>query len=107
MTDTNAEQTTATKTDQWRGRIAEQERSGVSVKHFCKERGLTECSFYAWRKRLRNQSPVRFALVERGAQHGSAAEPDLELLLASGERLRIGAGVDAATLRTVLDVLRA
>jgi hypothetical protein len=28
-------------------------------------------------------------------------------MLATGERLRISAGVDAATLRTVLDVLRA
>jgi hypothetical protein len=28
-------------------------------------------------------------------------------VLATGERLRIGAGVDAATLRTVLDALRA
>jgi hypothetical protein len=31
----------------------------------------------------------------------------LELVLATGERLRIGAGVDTATLRTVLDLLRA
>jgi hypothetical protein len=31
----------------------------------------------------------------------------LELVLATGERLRIGAGVDAATLRTVVEVLRA
>jgi len=30
----------------------------------------------------------------------------LELVLATGERLRIGAGVDIKTLRTVLDVLR-
>ena len=37
----------------------------------------------------------------------SAAEAALELVLATGERLRISAGVDAATLRTVLDVLRA
>jgi hypothetical protein len=36
-----------------------------------------------------------------------AAEAALELMLATGERLRISAGVDAATLRTVLDVLRA
>jgi hypothetical protein len=34
------------------------------------------------------------------------AEAVLELVLATGERLRIGAGVDTATLRTVLDVLR-
>jgi hypothetical protein len=37
----------------------------------------------------------------------SATEASLELVLATGERLRIGAGVDPATLRTVLEVLRA
>ena len=36
-----------------------------------------------------------------------ASEAALELVLATGERLRISAGVDAATLRAVLDVLRA
>ena len=37
----------------------------------------------------------------------SATEPVLELVLHTGERLRIGAGVDAAALRTVLAALRA
>jgi len=51
---------------------------------------------------------VRFALVDRSPRRQeSAAEAALELVLATGERLRISAGVDAATLRTVLDVLRA
>jgi hypothetical protein len=34
-------------------------------------------------------------------------EAALELVLATGERLRISAGVDGATLRTVLEALRA
>jgi transposase len=95
------------KAEEWAERIAAQERSGMSVKQFCKEQGLTECSFYAWRKRLQNESaPVRFALVERSARRQErTAEPVLELLLATGERLRIGAGVDSATLRSVLGVL--
>ena len=108
MTETNIEQKAATKDEQWRERIAEQERSGLSVKQFCKEREITECCFYAWRKRLRGQGPVRFALVERGAlRQDSATEASLELVLATGERLRIGAGVDPSTLRTVLEALRA
>jgi transposase-like protein len=95
------------KVDEWAGRIAAQQRSGMSVKQFCREQGLTEYSFYAWRKRLQESGPVRFALVEKGARRQErTAEPILELLLAAGERLRIGTGVDAATLRTVLDVLR-
>lgn len=96
------------KADAWAERIAAQGRSGMSVKQFCKEQGLTEYSFYAWRKRLQEKGPVRFALVERSARRQErTAEAGLELVLATGERLRIGTGVDTATLRAVLDVLRA
>jgi hypothetical protein len=50
---------------------------------------------------------VRFALVERGTQgNQSAAEGDLELVFATGERLWIRSGVDGATLRTVVEALR-
>ena len=95
------------KTNEWAERIAAQQRSGISVKQFCKEQGLTEYSFYAWRKRLQESGPVRFALVERSARRQERmAEAVLELVLATGDRLRIGTGVDITTLRTVLDVLR-
>ena len=109
MSDTVIETKPAnSKADEWAERIAAQQRSGMSVKQFCKEQGLTEYSFYTWRKRLQESGPVRFALVERSVrrQEGTA-EAALELVLATGERLRIGAGVDIATLRTVLDALRA
>ncbi len=107
MSDTVIEQRTANpKADEWAERIAAQQRSGISVKQFCKERGLTECSFYAWRKRLQERGPVRFALVERSARRQERTAEPLELVLPTGERLRIGAGVDSRTLRTVLDVLR-
>src|SRR3954454_17015117 len=96
-----------TKADEWRRRIADHERSSLSVKEFCKERGLAECSFYSWRKRLRDTEPVRFALVERAPQREPVTGVHLELVLASGERLHISSGVDGATLRTVLEALRA
>src|SRR5947209_16054332 len=110
MSDTIIEQRPANpKADQWAERIAAQQRAGISVKQFCKEQGLTEYSFYAWRKRLQETGPVRFALVDRRPARPPqcAAEAALELVLANGERLRIGAGADAATLRIVLEVLRA
>ena len=96
------------RSEYWRERIAEQERSGMSVQRFCEEQGLTEQSFYLWRKRLRKQPPMRFALVETGpALQQRATELDLELVLTTGERLRIGAGVDPTALRRVLETLRA
>ena len=58
-------------------------------------------------KRLQESGPVRFAWVDRSVRpqerEGEAAQ---ELVLATGERLRIGTGVDITTLRTVVDVLR-
>ena len=89
-----------------RERFAEHARNGLSIKQFCKDHGVAKHSFYAWRKRLREGGPVRVALMDPiGAAH--ASEWNLELTLLTGERLRIGAGVDAATLRTALEALRA
>jgi len=108
MSDTAIESRRANpKANDWAERIAAQQRSGISVKQFCKEQGVSEYSFYAWRKRLRESGPVRFALVERNApRQERTTESALELVLATGERLRIGTGVDITTLQTVLDVLR-
>jgi transposase-like protein len=95
------------RSEYWRERIAEQERSGMPVQQFCEERGLTEQSFYVWRKRLRKPQAMRFALVETAPARQRATELDLELVLKTGERLRIGVGVDPTALRRVLAALRA
>src|SRR5947209_3437437 len=98
MTEAIVQEKASSKIDQWRERIAAQEHSGMSVRQFCKEHELAEHCFYAWRKRLREQGLVRFALVERGsARQEPVPDAGLELLLTTGERLHIGAGVDAMT----------
>jgi len=109
MAGTVVDEKVIAKNEQWRELIAEHERSGMSVRRFCKERGVAEHRLFYWRKRLRTvQQPVRFALVERGAAPVEPTEKTgLELVLLSGERLRIGTGVDAKTLRMVLEALRA
>jgi hypothetical protein len=108
MKETTLEQRKAARSEYWRERIAQQERSGISVHQFCEEQRLTEQAFYAWRKRLQKQQPMRFAVVETGpAQRQPVRETGLELVLATGERLRISSGVDPTVLRTVLEVLRA
>jgi transposase len=102
------EKKTERREEYWRERAAAHERSGLSVKQFCEQQKITEQTFYVWRKRLRNQPPMRFALVETGSARPQATEEaGLELVLTTGERLRIGASVDPATLRKVLEALRA
>lgn len=85
--------------------MAEQETSGERVRPFCRERGVGEHLFYYWRKRVRENQTMRFAVLEASVTN-TEAPAALELVLSSGERLRIGAGVDAATLRMVLDAVR-
>jgi len=94
-----------TKREYWSKLLADQETSGQKVRPFCRERGIGEHSFYQWRKRLRENETVRFAVLETKID-GAERPAMLELVLSGGERLRIGAGVDAATLRLVLDAVR-
>ena len=106
MTRSSAGKTVEERTTYWGERIAEQERSGIPVQQFCKERGITEQSFYVWRKRLRKQEPARFALVETEPARQHASKTGLELVLVTGERLRIGTDIDPSLLRRVLEALR-
>ena len=77
------------------------------MKRFCQREGVSAHSFYTWRKRLRtHKAALRFALVEPVPEHPTA-QSMVELVLTSGERLRIGAGVEATTIRAVLQALRA
>lgn len=89
------------KREYWSNLIAEQEASGQTIRAFCQVQGVGDNSFYYWRKKLQKSARVQFALLKTVA----SAAP-LELILANGKQLRIRNGVDAATLRLVLDVVR-
>ena len=95
----------STRQERWAELIRQQSQSRLSVTVFCREHGVREQSFYYWRKRLSEAEPVRFALVEAGMPVAKD-RAFIELVLASGDRLHIAPGADAATLRTVLSVLR-
>jgi hypothetical protein len=76
------------------------------VTAFCRKHGFSDQTFYNWRKRLAGSEPVRFALVAADATVAAGQSP-IDLFLVPGDRLRIAPGTDVATLRTVLNVLRA
>ncbi len=96
----------------WRMVIETWQDSGMSVSKFCKAEGLSEGTFYNWRKRLsgryaqRNKqtdsSPSAFIEV---AMPKSDHAP-LELVLSSGNTLRISSAADNKTLSNVISVLR-
>src|SRR5438132_4806154 len=100
-----ATQTVSTRQKRWAELIRQQGQSKLSVSAFCRDHGVSDQSFYNWRKRLSGSEPVRFALVEANPPVTKDSLP-VELILACGDRLRIAPGTDAATLRTVLNILR-
>lgn len=96
----------------WRMAIETWQASGLSVRQFCKDEGLPEPTFYSWRKKIaggnseRNDQdkPKPSAFIEVAMPRSNSVA--IELLMTSGNTLRIPSGVDAATLSTVLSVAR-
>jgi transposase-like protein len=96
----------------WQMVIETWQDSGMSVSKFCKAEGLSEGTFYNWRKKLsgahsqRNESagPSPSAFIEIAMPKSNHAA--LELVLCSGNTLRISSIADNKTLSNVISVLR-
>jgi transposase-like protein len=97
----------ASKEQQWRRRIQQWRRSGLSVRAFCDRHGLTQASFYLWRRELqhRDGAAVSFVPVEVAASETSRSESGIEIFLAGERRVRVAPGFDAVTLQRVVAVL--
>jgi transposase len=95
------------KEQEWRRWLRNWQRSGLSVSAFCRQYGVAEGRFYAWRRLLarRDAEQPAFVPVRLAAEKAPAVDGTLEVVLASGRRLRVPSGFDAATLRQVLTVL--
>ena len=96
----------------WRRMVREWQRSGLTVRVFCAERGLSEPSFYAWRRTIARRDaeaarfvPVRVVTDEKVGSDAPDSGSGLELLVGTGRVVRIGPGFDAATLRRLLALL--
>jgi hypothetical protein len=96
----------------WRAQVRQWRTSGLSVRTFCEERGLSQPSFYGWRRTLaqRDEAAVRFVPVQVTAEPGSVAAAKgslgaLELIVGAGRRLHIGPGFDGPTLMRLLALL--
>ena len=81
----------------WRPIIDGQRASGLTVAAYCRERGITEGAFYAWKRRLRsparpNRSPAP-AFVEVKPPKASAPGA-IEICLHGERRLLVRRGFD-------------
>ena len=92
----------------WAGRISECRSSGQNVKVWCKENGICEQTYYRWQKRLfemaKAQQDVQFAEVTP-VQSVRSANVAVTVRIAGAEA-DIHSGADAATVETVLRILK-
>ncbi len=105
----------------WRELLARHAGSGLSVRQFCGAEGVSEQSFYQWRKRFAaatrpvvdNASSVASRpSVQDGSGLflpmgllGGSPRAKLEILHPTGCRVRLVGAVSAQDLRVVLEVL--
>lgn len=74
--------------ESWEALIKEQHESGLSVAHFCRDKGLEQVTFYAWRKRFSVTDNPPQAVVFTPITVKSAAMAGSEVLLPGGLVLR-------------------
>ena len=92
----------------WRELIEAQAASDLSVEAYCRQRGVSTSSFFAWRRRLIEDATPRFLPVRVAeviaSNEPSAPRPAVELERADGVRIRV---FDGARRETICDVLAA
>jgi hypothetical protein len=106
----------------WRERVARQAASGVTIRQFCDQEGISQATFYAWRRRFRDRTipPAKPVTTRRRPSGGIAAESSrtgdfipLKLLDAPaawevvhprGYRVRVSGEVSATTLQCIMGV---
>src|SRR5437763_10308324 len=100
-----------TKQQRWLNLHERWAKSRLSVVDFCQRHGLTEGSFYFWRRALRqrglladadsatNPPPAATPFVQLAVAPRPAPASKIEVVLGNQRRLRVRPGFDAQTLR--------
>ena len=108
----------------WRQRLARWQRSGLTGRDFCRREHLSEPSFYGWKREIarrdRESSTVTGQARSRRPRRTRQVAPNdfvpvtviaaaapLEVVLRSGQTVRVHIGFDAAHLRAVVAALEA
>jgi transposase-like protein len=102
----------------WREILKRQADSGLSVRKFCATEAISEPSFYAWRKKLREREkdgtrPRKSRRRKDAPDKGRLFVPlklldaaqTLEIIHPCGYRIQVTGDVNPVALRQVLEVL--
>lgn len=107
----------------WRLLLEEQRRCGLSIRAFCRQKAISEPSFYVWRKELQKRDAQRTAgggshgrlipveVIRSTGEYAAASssgddvQRPLEIGTPSGFTLRFGHDANAETVARLLDVI--
>ena len=101
----------------WRRVLDRWKTSGLDGRAFCRREGLSEPSFYAWRRRIGRHAagsdgPVEAPRPSRRPEsmrlvpvNMVAATSPFEVILPGGRIVRVASDFDAGALKRLLDVL--
>ena len=102
--------------EHWRRIVTGQPASGLSIRAWCQQQGVTEASFYAWRRTLARRGVARGGTVKNrrarlvavdvvGGANPAAGGAPLHVTVAD-VRIEVRPGFDGETLLRLLSVLR-
>ncbi len=88
----------------WRKLLQQHVSSGLSITAFCERAGVSQPSFFAWRRKLRDE--VTFAEVKL-ARESTVTTSGIELRLSGQRCVVVRPGFDRQTLLELLHALEA
>ncbi len=105
----------------WRRTLAGQEKSGLTVREFCRHEKLRESAFYFWRRTIRERGPQHSGRTRRVAQRPHRKPPafvplvfgnvpattGITLELRGGRSLRLGESFPVDRLASLVLALEA
>ena len=94
------------RVQQWASVIRECNASGLSNREFCRQRGITEKTFYYWLRKLRSQM-TEAAAPQLVQLEPSPVQDDMLQIQYRGAELKLPAGVDMDTVAALLRSLQA
>lgn len=85
-------------------------RSGLSLHGFARQQGMDPDRLYRWREKLNGtrvgDEDVRFEELQVDGGDGAKGDDErMEIMLASGHTVRVGAHFDERALRRLLEIL--
>ena len=101
----------------WREHVSAWQAGGSTIRAYCRQQGLSEPSFHAWRRELARRDEVAVAPAPPASRAKAASitwmpvtvapamPPLVEVQLPTGTVLRIPADVESTTLERILTAL--